>query len=104
MSEEKDNFNSYEKIKSLKDIERRLLEIEEEKPRRIHNASENYSAIFEDELEALEIAGLDVEKSVLQNKRQFILDKRNNWKARAFWSVVVPVIVSLITARIVTGW
>ena len=52
---QKISSKSVEYIKSfnLQKIERRLLEIEEEKPRRIHNASENYSESWEDEIERL---------------------------------------------------
>ncbi|MCX6731814.1 MAG: hypothetical protein NTX55_02380 [Candidatus Parcubacteria bacterium] len=86
----------------MQEIEKRLLEIEEEKPRRIHNASENYSGSWDDELETLDIAYLDVEKAILQMKRQFILDKRNNWRARVFWNIVIPIIVAIITAYLVS--
>jgi len=88
--------------RSLQEIEKRILEIEEEKPRRIHNAQENYSASWEDEVEALDIAYLDVEKTKLQLMRQFILDKRENWKAKVVWNVVVPVVVATITAYLVS--
>ncbi len=88
----------YFKPYSLQETEKRLLEIEEEKPRRIHNLQENYSASIEDELEVINIANLDTDKITLQMKRQFILDRRNNWKARVFWSIVVPIIVTIITA------
>lgn len=67
---------------TLEDIEKRLLEIEQEKPRRIHNASENYSGSWEDEVETMDIAGLDVEKAVLQMKRQFILDKKRRMESK----------------------
>lgn len=48
---------------SLEEIEKRLLGLEEEKPRRIHNAGEDYSGRIEDEIEALDIQLLDVEKA-----------------------------------------
>lgn len=89
-------------FKSLQEIEKRLLEIEEEKPRRIHNASENYSESWEYEIEALDIAYLDVEKDILQMRRQFILDRRNAWKARIFWSIIVPIIVATVTAYLIS--
>ena len=73
------------------------MEIEEEKPRRINNASENYSESWEDEIEALNIAYLDVEKAILQMKRQFILDERNICKTKALWSIIVPIIVATVT-------
>ena len=87
---------------SLRDIEKRLLEIEEEKPRRIHNAKEDYSGSWGDIMEADEIAYLDVEKVILQMKRQFILDEREGWKARATWSIIVPIVVAIITAYLVS--
>lgn len=87
---------------SLREIEDRLLEIEHEKPMRIHNASEDYSGSFEDEIEADEISYLDVEKKQLQFKRQFILDQRNDWKSKSFWSVIIPIIVSVTTAYLVS--
>lgn len=87
---------------SFQEIEKRLLEIEEEKPRRIHNAKENYSGSWDDELEALDIAYLDVEKATLQMKRQFILDRRNGWLAKMLWSIIVPIIAAIITAYIVS--
>lgn len=87
---------------NLVEIEKRLLEIEEEKPRRIHNAQENYSEDLEAIIEEDDIAYLDVEKAILQAKRQFILDRRNSWKARLFWDVIVSIVVATITAYIVS--
>ena len=87
---------------TLAQIEERLLVIEYEKPRRIHEASENYSGNWDDEIEANEIAYLDVEKAQLERKRQFILDRRNSWKAKLAWGLVIPIIVSIITAYIVS--
>ncbi|HRH23108.1 MAG TPA: hypothetical protein PK295_00540 [Candidatus Magasanikbacteria bacterium] len=91
-----------EKNNSLNSIEKRLLEIEEEKPRRIDNLQENYSASFEDEMEAMDIGYLDVEKAQLQTKRQFILDRRDSWKSKIVWNMLVPIVVSVITAYFVT--
>lgn len=86
---------------SLEAIEKRLLEIEEEKPRRIHNLSENFSNSEDDYIEGLEIGWLDDEKALLQLKRQFILDRREGWKSRILWNVVVPVVVAIITTHVV---
>lgn len=86
---------------SLEAIEKRLLEIEEEKPRRIHNLSEDFSNSEDDYIEGLEIGWLDNEKAVLQLKRQFILDRREGWKSRVVWNVLVPIVVAVITAYVV---
>lgn len=98
----KENVLKYTGPTSLKGIEDRLLEIEHEKPMRIHNARENYSGSIDDEIEADDIGHLGVEKTRLQLKRQFILDERNGWKAKSVWNVVVPIIVSVITAYLVS--
>jgi len=86
---------------TLETIEKRLLEIEEEKPRRIHNLSENFSNSDDDYVEGLEIGWLDNEKALLQLKRQFILDRREGWKSRVIWNILVPIVVAVITAYIV---
>ena len=67
----------------LKNIEKRLLEIEQEK-------------------HILEFDTTDAEKVSLQLKRQFILDARNGWKTKGIWDVVVPIAVSVITAYLVS--
>ena len=87
---------------SLKDIEERLLEIDSEKSARIHNAEENPSLDIDAIIEADDIEYLDVEKTQLQLKRQFLLDKRHGWKAKLVWNVIVPIIVSVITALLVS--
>ncbi len=87
---------------SLKDIEERLLEIDAEKSARIHNAKEDYSGSIDDEIEANDIAYLDVEKTQLEMKRQFILDKRESWLPKTIWNLFVPIVVAIITAYITT--
>lgn len=98
----KKNELEYTGPTSLKKIESRLLEIEHEKPMRIHNASENYSESIEDEIEASEIKYLDVEKTQLQLKRQFILDKRQGWKAKILFSIIPVIATAIITYLIST--
>lgn len=98
----KENVFKYDGPTSLKKIEARLLEIEHEKPTRIHNACENYSGNIDDEIEANDIAYLDVEKAQLQLKRQFILDRRSSWMAKSIWNVVVPIAVSVVTTYLVS--
>lgn len=87
-------------INKLKKIEKRLLEIEEEKQRRLYNLKEDYSGSYNDDIEAEDIKYLDIEKGQLQLERQFILDSRNGWKSRMFWNVAVPVLVTITTLYI----
>lgn len=98
INDEKENILSYDGPKSLKKIEARLLEIEHEKPMRIHNLNENFSDSYEDVVEHLDIKFLDVEKAQLLLKRQFILDRRNSWKVRIIWDMLVPIILATVTA------
>ncbi len=92
----------YEGPISLKKIEERLLEIELEKPCRIYDLHEQYHGSDEDALEEERIAELDIEKTRLQLKRQFMLDGRNNWKAKSLWDIAVPIVVAVITAYLVS--
>jgi len=84
------------KQKTLEEIENRLLEIEIEKPRRLYELKEDYTGSDGDEIEALNIDYLDTEKTRLEMKRRFILDKRYGWKAKTFWSIVAPIIVAVV--------
>ena len=95
------NAFKYTGYSSMKKIEERLLEIEREKPMRIYHARENYSGSMEDEIEADDIKYLGVEKTQLQLKRQFILDRRNGWKAKGIWDIALPIVASVITAYLV---
>jgi len=38
----------------------------------------------------------------LKTKKQFLLDRRESWLPKALWNLVAPVVVSIITALIVT--
>lgn len=102
--ETNENLLRYRGPCSLQDIEVRLLEIEHEIPMRINNARESFTDSIENDIESDAIAYLDVEKAQLQLKRQFILDERNGWKAKSLWNIVVPIIVSVITAYLVATW
>jgi hypothetical protein len=95
---------------TLAQIEERLLVIEYEKPRRIHDLKEGgppsrgngwmLDLIMEED----GIDWLDVEKAQLERKRQFILDRRNSWRAKLIWSFVMPIVVSIITAYAISIW
>ena len=97
-----ENLLKYKGPTSLKGVEERLLEIEYEKPMRIHNIEENFPRGNDIgyEIEIDSIAYLETEKSQLQLKRQFILDGRDSWKAKSVWNVIVPIIVSIVTTYI----
>jgi hypothetical protein len=82
----------------LETIEKRLLEIDGEREAREHNLHENFSGSVDDEMEAYDIKHLDIEKSQLELRRQFILDKREGWKQRVVWDLLVPIVVAIIAA------
>ncbi|MFA5029900.1 MAG: hypothetical protein WC518_04195 [Patescibacteria group bacterium] len=81
----------------LSKIEKRLLEIDEEKEFGVYNYGENLTGNFDDEIEKSRILHFDIEKNKLQMERQFILDGRNGWWFRIVWDMVVPIIITLIT-------
>lgn len=87
----------------LADVEKRLLEIDAEKNRRIHNLQENYSASVEDYVEELDINYLDIEREQLLLRRRFLLDKRNNWKTKLFFIIITTIISPVITAYLVSA-
>lgn len=95
---------TYDRPSSLREIENRLLEIDAEKSARTHNLYENYSLSDEDDIEVENIAFLEIEKSRLKLKRQFILDARSSWKAKGLWNVLVPIIISIVTAYFVSSF
>ncbi|MDZ4284421.1 MAG: hypothetical protein U1A28_01190 [Patescibacteria group bacterium] len=96
------NIFKYKGPASLKAIEERLLEIEHEKPYRIFNLKEYYSASIEDFIEGEDIEFLNVQKTQLQLKRQIILDQRESWLPKTIWSFLVPIVLAIIAAYITT--
>ena len=88
---------------NLADIEKRLIEIVDEKPTRIYNLNESFSGDMTDHRDEEDaIAYLDTERDKLQIKRQFLLDRRNSWKMRFFWDILVPIFLSGVTAYLVS--
>jgi hypothetical protein len=83
---------------ALKTIEKRLLEIDEEREIREHNFHENFSGSSDDEIEFDEIKHLNTEQSQLELKRRFILDRREGWRQRIVWNLLVPITVAIIAA------
>jgi hypothetical protein len=78
------NEFKYDGSTSLKNIEDRLLEIEHEKEAGVI------------------INKLTVEKEQLRLQRQFILDRRNSWKAKSVWNIIVPIVVSVMTTHLLS--
>lgn len=97
------------KIKSsfsneLAAIEKRLLEIEPEKARRIYDLHENWNGTDDDTIEEYNIEYLDIEKGTLQMRRQFILDRRESWLPKSIWNLIVPIVIAVIAAYITVKW
>lgn len=44
----------------------------------------------------------EAEITALESERHFIVDRRNSWKPKVIWNVLVPIAVSVVTAYIVT--
>lgn len=92
------------KFTRISDIERRILEIKKtlsDKKREKEMASEIPMPAFEKKLEIANRPLLE-ELDQLETERKFLLDERDSLFWRIIWNVVVPIIVSLITASIVT--
>jgi hypothetical protein len=98
----KESTYKYTGPSSLKSVEGRLLEIDAEKSARIHNIKDLSPNSIEIIEEVNGIKYLDVEKSQLQLKYQFILNRRESWLPRTAWSFFVPIVASIITAYITT--
>jgi len=59
---------------------------------------QNRSGGVSDYLEEIGIDELDVEREELIIKRQEILDERNGWKQKFFWSVLIPSLISVVSS------
>jgi hypothetical protein len=46
----------------------------------------------------------EAEIANLEAERSFIMDRRNGWKQKIFWNVIVAIIVSIITTVIIKYW
>jgi len=44
----------------------------------------------------------EAEIAALESERHFIVDRRNSWKPKVIWDVLVPIVVAVVTAYIVT--
>lgn len=81
-----------------KNIEKRILEIDKilsDKDRRKKIGGTVVMSVFEKRVERAN-EPLLIEKKRLEMERQFILDNRNSFFWKVLWSVVVPILVTLI--------
>ncbi len=86
-------------------IEKRIFEIKDtlsDKSREKSMASSVPMSIFERRLVAANRPLLE-ELEKLEIRRRFILDKRDSLFWRVVWNVIVPMIVSVVTAFIVSS-
>ncbi len=89
-------------MKTLNLINKRLIEISSEKPRRIFKLNENRTNSTDDRIEEMNIDDLDIEKMELEFQRQMILDERGNLFNKLLWSVLAPIVVSIITTLLIS--
>ncbi|OGH12272.1 MAG: hypothetical protein A2776_00965 [Candidatus Levybacteria bacterium RIFCSPHIGHO2_01_FULL_40_10] len=85
-------------------IERRILEIKTilgDEKRRKSLATGVPMSVFEGRLEQAN-RPLEKELDKLESERKFILDNRNSIFWRIIWNAIVPIIVSFITAYLVS--
>ncbi len=88
-------------------IEKRIIELKQEiakKPKELRKRLEDVG-VSQSQLDGLvenENEPLQDELKKLEIKRQFILDRRNSWVAKSVWNVVVPIVISVITAYLVS--
>jgi len=61
--------------------------------------SENFGNSFN-----IRKAKREAEIAALEAERQFILDKRNGWKQKVIWGVLVAIAVSVVATYIVTAF
>lgn len=78
-------------------IERELVSNQERLGEIEYQLREDYDPVLCD---AVQHEFIEIEKhnKVLELKRKFILDKRNGWKQRIIFSLIVPAIVSIVVA------
>ena len=82
-------------METLTKIEKKLVKNQENLNEIDYNMRENYS---EPEAEHWEFEANEIEKinKVLEIKRRHVLDRRNSWRAKIIWSVLIPIILSLL--------
>lgn len=92
------------KERRLKEVEKRILEIKSilgDEDRRSSIAKGISMPAFEKRLE-IKNRPLKNELEALETERSFLLDDRNNLFWRLVWNVAVPIIVSALTALLIS--
>lgn len=77
----------------MKKIEEEILNIKEKDTD--DSVSIGGSAVVRKNIRESRIARLETE-------RNFILDRRNGWKAKSLWNVFVPILITMITAYLLS--
>ena len=80
----------------VKEIEREILRKREDI---INDGKLNFGNSFN-----ARKAEKEAEIAILESERSFILDKRNDWKPRIIWDVLIPIAVSVVTSYIVIAF
>ncbi len=85
-------------MKTLTKIEREIVENQKRMNEIEYEVRENYN----DESWILEHEYTELEKhnKVLELERRHKLDRRNSWRAKMIWSILVPIILSLLISML----
>ena len=86
----------------IKEIEKRIIEIKKEIAGKPKELKAPIAQVLLDGQIRNAIKPLQEELAILEIKRQFILDKRDSLFSRVIWNIVVPIIVSSVTAFLVS--
>lgn len=90
-------------------IENRIIELKQEianKPKELGKRLEAVG-VSQRQLDSLiekDNKSLKEELEGLEIQRQFILDRRNGWKPKVIWDMLVPIIVAVVTSYIVAAF
>ncbi|KKS96766.1 hypothetical protein A3B05_00015 [Candidatus Giovannonibacteria bacterium RIFCSPLOWO2_01_FULL_43_160] len=78
----------------------RLKEIEEEILRKRNGIFGDGTVNFGNSFNARKTE-IEAQVAILEAERRFIIDRRNGWKPKVIWDVLVPIVVAVATAYIV---
>lgn len=81
----------------------RLTEIENElliNQKKLSELSNPY--MYMNMIDNGQIKQIENRNEELDLERQHILDRRNSWKPKIFWDVLVPIIVTIITTYLIS--
>ena len=87
-------------METLSKIEKEIVDNQKKLNQIEYDIRENYTP---DEACVWEHKAIEIEKQnkVLEKKRMHILDRRNGWRVRFIWSVLAPIIISIVTAWLI---